>query len=176
MLVMTSRATHDETVSHFERGHFFGLPRDDVLFFEQGEAPCLGTDGRVLLAGRGKLAMAPTGNGALYAALADSGVLAQLEERGVTTVHQFAVDNALVLPVDPVAVGAMAENDSELLVKCTRRASAAERVGVFAERSDGGLCVLEYSEIPEDLASKEDENGDLVRLWLRCLSAALTPP
>ena len=64
--------------------------------------------------------MAPTGNGALYGALESSGILAQLEARGVQTVHQFAVDNALVLPVDPVVVGAMEEGQSELLVKCIR--------------------------------------------------------
>ena len=80
-------------------------------------------------------------------------------------INTFAVDNVAVLPIDPVAVGAQLTAstrrkrrrrrrnvdssllllvDSELLVKSVERKSPEERVGVFAELSNGGLGVLEY--------------------------------
>ena len=36
--VMTSGPTREETVNHFETRHFFGLRREDVVFFEQGRS------------------------------------------------------------------------------------------------------------------------------------------
>ena len=35
-LVMTSSINHTETQSFFEKNNFFGLPVEDVMFFEQG--------------------------------------------------------------------------------------------------------------------------------------------
>ena len=86
-----------------------------------------------------EFAMAPTGNGAVYGALESSGILAELEKRGVRTVHQYAVDNVLALPVDPVVVGAMEEDGSDLLVKCVRvRKSAVISLSLF-------LCIFRFS-------------------------------
>jgi UDP-glucose 4,6-dehydratase len=163
LLVLTSPATHDATVAAFRSACFYGLPEGDVLFFQQGTNPCFDLAGKVLLQSRSALALAPNGNGAVYEALASSGVLAELERRGVTTVHQFAVDNALVIPIDPFVVGAMQSSaDSELLVKVVPRADKNERVGVFAQHADGGLCVLEYSEIPAELADQTGADGKLL--------------
>jgi UDP-N-acetylglucosamine/UDP-N-acetylgalactosamine diphosphorylase len=162
LLVLTSPATHDATVAALRAAHFYGLPERDVIFFQQGTNPCLGLDGKVLLEAPHRLALAPNGNGAVYEALAAAGVLAELERRGVTSIHQFAVDNALVVPIDPFVVGHMKATDSELLVKAVPRRDKAERVGVFAQHDDGGLCVLEYSEIPQKLADEVDAAGKLL--------------
>lgn len=162
LLVLTSHATHGATVAAFRDALFFGLPERDVVFFQQGSHPCFALDGAVLLHERAGLSLAPNGNGAVYEALAASGALAELERRGVTSIHQFAVDNALVVPIDPHVVGALAAHQSELLVKFVARRDAAERVGVFAQHADGGLCVLEYSEIPAALADQTDGAGQLL--------------
>lgn len=162
MLVLTSPATHDATVAALRAAHYYGLPERDVIFFQQGTNPCLSLDGKVLLEATNRLALAPNGNGAVYEAMASAGVLAELERRGVTSIHQFAVDNALVVPIDPFVVGHMKATDSELLVKSVARRDKAERVGVFAQYEDGGLCVLEYSEIPQKLADEVDGAGKLL--------------
>ena len=41
LYVMTSPATDAPTKEYWEKNDFFGLPRDEVLFFQQGTLPCL---------------------------------------------------------------------------------------------------------------------------------------
>src|SRR3984885_5345739 len=48
--VMTSDATHEETVAFFHEHKFFGLPAGDVFFFEQGNMPAVdAATGQLLL-------------------------------------------------------------------------------------------------------------------------------
>ena len=42
---------------------------------------------------KSSLAVAPDGNGGIYAALRREGVLADLEKRGIPFVHAYCVDN-----------------------------------------------------------------------------------
>ena len=52
LYVMTSAATHDETVAHFEASGHFGLGREGVFFFRQGTMPCVTEEGKVILGPR----------------------------------------------------------------------------------------------------------------------------
>jgi hypothetical protein len=49
---MTSEATNDETLAFFKKFEYFGLPEDQVLFFEQGDYPALSNDGKILMSVR----------------------------------------------------------------------------------------------------------------------------
>ena len=59
--IMTSPINHEVTVQYFKDQNYFGLPPEDVLFFEQGMLPCLTKEGKIILEGAGKVAMAPDG-------------------------------------------------------------------------------------------------------------------
>src|SRR5262249_20615537 len=105
-LVMTSPATHAETETFFTQHRFFGLPADEVFFFCQGTMPALDlATGRLLLEKPGRLFLRPDGHGGTLTALADSGLLAQLRQRGVRHVSYFQVDNPLVKVADPTFLG-----------------------------------------------------------------------
>src|SRR5262245_36186652 len=105
-LIMTSDATHDETVAFFEQNDFFGLPRDEVAFFQQGMMPALDLDtGQLLLEEPHRLFLSPDGHGGTLTALKGSGLLEQMKGRGVRHVFYFQVDNPLVKVADPVFLG-----------------------------------------------------------------------
>ncbi len=66
---MTSEHTREPTLEFFERHHFFGLDRSNVVIFEQNTLPCLEFDGKIILSEKHRIARAPDGNGGLYTAL-----------------------------------------------------------------------------------------------------------
>ena len=59
--IMTSPINHEETTSFFKDNDFFGLPENDVLFFQQGMLPCMTNNGKIILESASRVAMAPDG-------------------------------------------------------------------------------------------------------------------
>src|SRR6185503_16381725 len=106
LLIMTSRATHDETAEYLESERYFGLSPADVTLFCQGEMPAVDiATGKLLLASKYELALSPDGHGGMLAALAKSGSLAALEKRGIHHLFYCQVDNPLVPMCDPEFLG-----------------------------------------------------------------------
>lgn len=56
---MTSEATKEKTSEYFAKKHYFGLDRNNVVFFEQSTLPCLTFDGKIIMETKGKIATAP---------------------------------------------------------------------------------------------------------------------
>jgi UDP-N-acetylglucosamine/UDP-N-acetylgalactosamine diphosphorylase len=163
-LVMTSEATHDETVAFFEQHDFFGLPRCEVSFFQQGMMPALDLDtGRLLMEEPHRLFLSPDGHGGTLTALSSSGLLAGLKGRGVRHVFYFQVDNPLVKVADPTFLGHHIAAGAEASSKVVAKSGPGEKMGVFA-LVDGRCTIIEYSDLPGELARATDASGRL-RLW-----------
>lgn len=162
--IMTSPLNHAATVAFFQRHAFFGLRSADVMFFQQGVMPSFDkATGRVLLAAKGEVATNPDGHGGAIGALHASGALADMRARGVEHISYFQVDNPCVKVADPVFLGlhaASAESSGEMSSKMLPKVDAKEKVGVFC-RSRGRVCVIEYSDMPEALASQRHTDGTL---------------
>ena len=158
--VMTSEANDAETRAFFEANGYFGLAPGDVFFFRQGMMPAFGFDGRMLLAERDSLALSPDGHGGSLRALERSGALADMRRRGVEHVSYFQVDNPLVHTIDPLFLGLHDLTGSEMSSKTIPKADALEKVGNFVV-GDGALQVIEYSDLPEELAHQTGEDGAL---------------
>jgi len=156
--IMTSPANHAETVAFFERNGFFGLDRCDVVFFRQGVMPAISRDGKILLDQKHRLAFAPDGHGGSLFALAASGALDDMARRGVEYISYFQVDNPLVKPVDPLFVGLHEQTGSEMSSKTIPKADDFEKVGCFV-RMGGRTCVIEYSDLPAELATARNPDG-----------------
>jgi UDP-N-acetylglucosamine/UDP-N-acetylgalactosamine diphosphorylase len=163
LYIMTSGPTRKPTEQFFEENKYFGLNRNNVIFFEQGVLPCISNDGKILLENKGKVAVAPDGNGGLYQALISSGVVQDMDKRGIKHVHAYCVDNCLVKVADPTFIGFSAEKDVEIATKVVRKRNAAESVGLIMQKN-GKPAVVEYSEIDKELAEAKDaKDSDLLK-------------
>jgi len=156
--VMTSEATDADTRQFFADERYFGLDPDEVMFFQQGVMPAVDDEGRILLAERHRVALSPNGHGGSLTALADCGVLDALDERGITALSYFQVDNPLVSPADPLFIGLHDLAKSQLSSIAVPKADDLEKVGNFA-KVDGRLQVIEYSDLPESLARAKNPDG-----------------
>ncbi|KAI6136378.1 nucleotide-diphospho-sugar transferase [Pisolithus sp. B1] len=168
--VMTSGPTRKETETFFANHKHFGLDPKNVIIFEQGTLPCLTMDGKIMLETTSRVAVAPDGNGGLYAAtrspLSPSdksrSVLTDLSSRGVLYVHAYCVDNCLVKVADPVFLGYCITKQADCAAKVVPKTSPSESVGVVARRGDK-FSVVEYSEITKDQAELRNPNtGELI--------------
>jgi UDP-N-acetylglucosamine/UDP-N-acetylgalactosamine diphosphorylase len=159
--IMTSNLNHSIIVQYFAEHNYFGYPADRVVFFEQGVEPSFTFDGKIIIESAESLSLAPDGNGGIYRALQYSGCIDDMLRRGVEHLHIYGIDNVLTKSLDPLFIGACIANQVECGNKVVWRAHKTEKVGVTAELN-GRMHVLEYSELPTDLADSEDAEGKLL--------------
>ncbi len=157
---MTSEVNDEATRAFFDKHNYFGLDKNDVTFFAQGMMPAFGTDGKLLLAEKDSLALSADGHGGSLRALAKTGALDDLKKRGIEHLSYFQVDNPLVRVLDPLFIGLHANFESEMSSKSLPKAAAKEKVGNFCV-GDGKLMVIEYSDLPDDVAEQADSEGNL---------------
>lgn len=155
--VMTSGPTRGPTEMYFRDNNYFGLEKENVTIFEQGVLPCISNDGKILLESKGKVAVAPDGNGGIYQALVEFNVLEDMRSRGIQHIHAYCVDNCLVKVADPVFIGFSASKDVDIATKVVRKRDATEPVGLILQK-DGRPDVVEYSEIDKETAEAKDPN------------------
>jgi len=158
--VMTSPANDAATREFFARHDNFGLAGGDVSFLQQGTMPAIGLDGRMLLAEKGLVATNPNGHGGCLPALRDSGALADMAGRGVEIISYFQVDNPLVRSIDPLFIGLHAAAGAEMSAKALAKRDPLEKLGNFC-LIDDKVTVVEYSDMPEDLARQMGPDGAL---------------
>jgi UDP-N-acetylglucosamine/UDP-N-acetylgalactosamine diphosphorylase len=163
-LLMTSPATHAETVQFFDTHKNFGLAAEQIHYFSQGTMPALDlTTGKLLLEEPGRLFLSPDGHGGTLTALASSGLLARLQAQGVRSVFYFQVDNPMVNIAEPLFLGHHLAARAEVSSKVVAKAHAGEKVGVLA-KINGRCGIVEYSDLPASMASEVDATGRL-RMW-----------
>jgi UDP-N-acetylglucosamine/UDP-N-acetylgalactosamine diphosphorylase len=162
--MMTSPVTHDEQVEFLEEHGRFGVRADDVTLFCQGTMPAVdAATGKLLLSENGALFLSPDGHGGTVGALAASGAIENIRRRGVEHLFYLQVDNPLVPIGDAEFIGYHLAAGSELTSVAVAKRTPQDRLGAFAV-IDGRLNIIEYSDLPDDVASARDERGTL-RFW-----------
>ncbi|CCE62522.1 hypothetical protein TPHA_0C03700 [Tetrapisispora phaffii CBS 4417] len=157
--IMTSKPTRQTTEQYFKDNSYFNLKKSQITFFNQGTLPAFDLNGEKLYLGsKTELVESPDGNGGLYRAMVENNLLEDFHKKNIKHVYMYCVDNVLSKVADPVFIGFAIKYNFKLATKAVRKRDAAESVGIIATK-DGKPCVIEYSEISQELSEAIDETG-----------------
>jgi UDP-N-acetylglucosamine/UDP-N-acetylgalactosamine diphosphorylase len=161
--IMTSDATDRPTKDCFEKHAWFGLPSEDVRFFRQRMIPALDRNFRLVLVAKDRILLSPSGHGGTLPALAESGMLDDMERRGVEEISYFQVDNCLAPAADPVFLGSHSLAGAEMSSKALWKREPEEPLGAFIRLGDAaGLIVREYSDLTREQMHQRTPGGQLL--------------
>ena len=164
MYIMTSPATHEDTLETIGAQSNFGLRSDQVNVFCQGVMPAVDREtGKLLLESKASLALSPDGHGGTVAAFEKSGCLSDAAGRGIEHLCYAQIDNPLANPCDASLIGHHLFADSDMTTQVVRKREPLEKVGNVVN-IDGSVRIIEYIHLPEDIARQSNEDGSL-KLW-----------
>jgi UDP-N-acetylglucosamine/UDP-N-acetylgalactosamine diphosphorylase len=158
--IMTGKTNDSHTREFFRKNSFFGIHPSFVHFFTQGTMPSIGMDGKLLLESKESLSLSPNGHGGTLLALKLSGSVAQMRKVGIEYLSYFQVDNPLVSVADPLFIGLHFLEKSEMSSRMLAKTDPFEKLGNFCI-SGGRLNIIEYSDMPKDLAEMTEADGRL---------------
>jgi UDP-N-acetylglucosamine/UDP-N-acetylgalactosamine diphosphorylase len=159
--IMTSPLNHAQTMEIFRRNDYYGLDRKNVFIFQQGTLPNFSFEGKILLADKANIACSPDGHGGSLKALHQSGALEDMKKRGVQLISYYQVDNPLINIFDPLFIGLHVLDEAEMSSKAIVKTEPNEKVGNFC-LAGGKVTVIEYSDLPDELAQRRNPDGSLV--------------
>jgi len=168
--VMTSPINDAATRTFFSENAYFGLAPEDVIMLPQGTVPAIDCKGRLLLGAKDSLALSPNGHGGSFLALHDHGCLQDMSARGVEHISYWQVDNPLVQQFDPLFLGLHDLTESDMSSRSLTKTGPFEKLGNFCLVDDGRCVIVEYSDMPNELAEARDGEG---RLRFRAGSPAI---
>lgn len=166
--IMCNRENRGIIDDFFRENNYFGIREQDLMLFTQNYMPLVNRKGKILLAEKHRIAMAPDGNGGVFRALVGQGMVSDMKSRGVTSLLMCSVDNILAKVGDPTFLGHCETVRVEAGIKCVEKIIPEEFVGVFCQKTlkaryedvdgDGILdevkkvraAVIEPFELPEE--------------------------
>ena len=159
--IMTSEDNNEETITFFKEHHYFGCNPEKIHFFKQAKLPLLSEKGEVLIGEDYKVKQAADGNGGMFSSLRREGILDEFEKKGINWAFSCGVDNILVNMADPYLIGLALNNNCQIATKTVIKDYPQEKIGVVCKKNNK-IKVIEYTELPKDMAELTDDNGELL--------------
>lgn len=153
--LMTSESTHIPTIQFFKQNNYFDLSSEHILFFQQNTIPSFDENGKFFLESKSRLSVSPDGNGGMYLALMNQGILKHMKEKNIEHLHVYSVDNALVRIADPIFIGYCSKMGFECGSKVIEKTDPNEPVGILCQEQTS-YRIVEYTEMNQELAHKID--------------------
>ncbi|WP_298868254.1 UDPGP type 1 family protein [uncultured Gimesia sp.] len=160
--IMTSDATHDETIAYFKQHQNFGLQTNQLYFFKQGTMPAVDAhSGQILLEEKHQIAVSPDGHGGTLKALKNSGLFEVMQKKGIEYLYYHQVDNPTAIVCDPEFLGYHLQHQAEVSVKVVSKRTPDEKMGIVCD-VDNQTQIIEYSDLPIHISEQVDQAGDLL--------------
>lgn len=159
--IMTSPENHNDTIAFFKNNNYFGYKEEYINFFQQGVLPIVNEEGKIFLSSKSDISTGPSGNGGCFMSLMDSGMLNDINNRGVEWIFLYGVDNTIVRVADPYFIGFTIKSGQLVTSKVVSKVSANEKVGVLCYRN-GHPTIVEYTELPDEMLQQKDSFGNLL--------------
>ena len=164
LFIMTSTQNDSEVREFFEKNKNFGIKKENIFFFPQGEICALDDQGKILLETPNKIFKAPDGNGGCLLALKKHGIIDECIKRGIEYINIMAIDNPLYKIMDPLFIGTTISKGKcgkeQMGAKYIKKIDPEQKVGYFLLHN-GKPMMLDYMEMPNKLKYEKSENGDL---------------
>ena len=132
--IMTSTENHDETVKFFEDANYFGYPKENIIFFKQGDLPLLNKQGKIIKDENGKIKMASNGNGGIFYSMKKNGIIDDMKKKNIEWVFIGSVDNLLVKYVDVLLLGLAISKGVKIATRTIIKNSPYEKVRSFVQK------------------------------------------
>lgn len=162
LFIMTSPSNNAITQAFLKEHQYFGYSDKFVWFFEQEVNPCVDFNGKILLENEYTIATSPNGNGGWFSSLLSNGDCCKvLQDSHIKWLNLISVDNVLTKVADPVFVGACMQGKYQIGIKVIKKAYPEEKVGLVCCKNNRA-SIVEYMDLPKELAVKTDKNGELV--------------
>jgi UDP-N-acetylglucosamine/UDP-N-acetylgalactosamine diphosphorylase len=158
--IMTSEFNYNETIDFFKTNGYFGLNKNNIIFFKQDLFPTLSMKGKLILRDKESLYLNPDGHGGILKALLKIGLLDQMIDKGIKHLSYFQVDNPLVNMADPEFIGYHIKESSQVSSKVIAKLYPEERLGAIC-KTDGTNRIIEYSDLSKENMYETDKNGVL---------------
>lgn len=147
--LMLSLKNEKETLSFFEKYNYFGLQKEQLLFFTQPNLPYLDESGQPIKDSTGRVFSGPNGNGSFFEAIKTSKVLEKLKKKGIKYLQVAPVDNPIFEPLDPVFLGFHLKHQNEVSLIALKKEEGLNQMGALAEE-DKKLKIVEYLYLPKE--------------------------
>ncbi len=159
-LIMTNPENNKQIKDFFEKNNFWGLNDKNVFFFNQELLPSVTPEGKIILKEDGHFLANPDGHGGTLKSIFKTGLLQQMEHRGVKRIFYCHIDNPLVKIIDPVFLGYHITTEADFSLKTVKK-KPGEKVGTFVY-ADGKATVIEYIELAEILKKNKNAREKLL--------------
>ncbi len=159
--IMTSKENDNATKKFFEEHNYFDYDKNKINFFSQSTLPLIDKDGKLLIGKDFKIREASDGNGGVYKALKENGMIEDMKKKGINWIFICGVDNIMVKMVDPLFLGMTVDKNVPISSKSIKKNYPEEKVGVFCKRDDKP-SIIEYIELSEEMRYAKKEDNDLI--------------
>mgnify|MGYP001351879310 CR=1 FL=1 len=171
IILMNSKATHEDTLKHLADNAFFGYPQNRIWSFLQCWAVRFKPDGSLFLNEEGEASFYGPGHGDVVFGLKDSGLLERFLGAGGRHLLLSNVDNA-VARVEPALFGLHLAQGAAVTVEVVDRFPGDQ--GGAPYRVDGHLQIIEGFRLAADAQLDEVPVFNTNTFWLD--AAALAGP